>query len=274
MSKKQSGRLIIIGGKEEKKSDPVILRQVAEDVKRLKAPLVITTVASELPDELFADYSAVFCDLGVTDIQLVDIRERAEAYEPEAQQMIEKAAAVFFTGGDQQKITGRLGGSPLCDRMKELYARGGTIVGTSAGAAVMPETMLVSGAGDESSLMDTITMAPGLGLIHDVIIDSHFAERGRMGRLLGAVAHNPRNLGLGIDENTAIIVENDRRFRVIGAGAVYAVDGRSITYSSFAQQHVEGVIRLFDAKVHVLGADDCFDLIELRPYPSTQSAAS
>src|SRR5690348_16170233 len=104
-----------------------------------------------------------------------------------------------------------------------------TIAGTSAGAAAMPETMLVGGANDESNKISTLGMAPGLGLIQGVVVDSHFAERGRFGRLLGAVTQNPKNLGLGIDENTAIVLERGEGFRVLGAGAVYVFDGRNVS---------------------------------------------
>src|SRR5215213_8078218 len=124
----------------------------------------------------------------------------------------------------------------------------------------MPETMLVSGPGDESNEVSALMMAPGLGLIRDVVIDSHFAERGRMGRLLGAVAQNPRNLGIGIDEDTAIFVEPNDLFRVIGSGAVYLVDGTDISYSSLSEKQPEGIVSMCNTKLHVLGKDDCFDL--------------
>src|ERR687886_2766601 len=111
-----------------------------------------------------------------------------------------------------------LGGSPAFHCLQDLYARGGTIAGTSAGAAAMSSTMLFGRAGDKSHQLFSLEMAPGLGLLSDVVIDSHFAERGRLGRLLGAVAQNPRNLGIGIDEDTAIVVEEGVRFRVLGSG--------------------------------------------------------
>jgi cyanophycinase len=146
-----------------------------------------------------------------------------------------------------------------------MFTKGRMIVGTSAGAAAMPETMLVGGPSDKSGEVSTLAMAPGLGLISGVAIDSHFAERGRMGRLLGVVAQNPRNLGLGIDEDTAIVVEGNEQFRVIGSGAVYVVDGAEISYSSLSETSPEGIISIYDVKLHVLGNGDRFDLTNRRP---------
>jgi cyanophycinase len=110
-------------------------------------------------------------------------------------------------------------------------------------------------------------MAPGLGLLKGVVVDSHFAERGRVGRLLGAVAQNPRNLGLGIDENTGVIVENESRFRVIGTGAVYVIDGTRVSYSSLSEENPEGILSIFDLTLHILGEDDEYDLSSRRPSP-------
>ena len=108
-------------------------------------------------------------------------------------------------------------------------------------------------------------MAPGLGLLDDVVIDSHFGQRGRMGRLIGAVMQNPRNLGIGIDEGTAIVVDRGQRFEVVGPGAVYVVDGTGITYSSLSEEHAEGIVTVHDVRLHVLGEGDCYDLEARRP---------
>src|SRR5262249_20636583 len=147
--------------------------------------------------------------------------------------------------------TSMLGGSLAFDCLQDLYARGGTIAGTSAGAAAMSSTMLFGRTGDTSHHLFRLEMAPGLGFLSDVVIDSHFAERGRLNRLLGAVAQNPRNLGLGIDEDTALIVQGDT-FRVIGRGAVYVVDGSAISFASLTAQHPEGIVSIYDVKLHIL----------------------
>jgi cyanophycinase len=144
------------------------------------------------------------------------------------------------------------------------------VAGTSAGAAAMPETKLNSGNGDESSQISALGMAPGLGLIGGVVIDSHFAERGRFGRLIGAVTENPKNLGVGIDEDTAVFVENDH-FTVLGSGGVYVLDGSKVEYSSLSEEQPEGTLSVFNVTVHVLAKGDCFDLTERRPYPAEES---
>jgi cyanophycinase len=129
---------------------------------------------------------------------------------------------------------------------------------------MMSETMLVKGTSGESYKIGDLNMAPGLGLVRDVIIDQHFAERGRFGRLFGAVAHNPRELGIGIDEDTALVLQ-DGRFEVIGNGCVYIVDGAGVTYSNIAEARPERPLSMYDIRLHVLSSGDTFDLAKRRP---------
>jgi cyanophycinase len=267
MTKQPKGKLIIIGGHEDKGKDEdrEILEFVAEEVKRLKGSLVLMTVASYLPEELIKEYTEVFNELGIERVETIDVRVREDGYNQGNIDKIEKNSIIFFTGGDQLRITSQIGDSPTYQCLQERYEDGCTIVGTSAGAAAMPETMLISGDGDDSFEIDTLGMAPGLGLLPGVVIDSHFAERGRMGRLIGAVAQNPRNLGLGIDEDTAIIVHNEQRFEVIGSGAVYVVDGTEVGYSSLSEKHAHGILTIHNLKLHVLGKSQQFDLVNRKP---------
>jgi cyanophycinase len=214
----------------------------------------------------------VFKELGVQHIEVLDVRSRNEARRPEAVEKIRKASVVFFTGGDQLRITSQLGDSPVFQCLQERFEDGLTVAGTSAGAAAMPDTMLISGAGDESNEISALGMAPGLGLIHGVVIDSHFAERGRFGRLLGAVAQNPMNLGIGIDEDTAIVLQRDQ-FRVLGSGAVYVMDGTRISYSSLSESHPKGILSIYDVKLHVLARNDHFDLAHKHPIIAEEARA-
>ncbi len=264
MNDEPQGRLIIIGGHEAKEDNAIILNQVAEVTNAGNGHLVVITVATQEPEELGKQYHKTFTELGIQKIDILDIRTRDEASDEAIVKRIEPATTIFFTGGDQLRITSQIGDSPLFRCIRDIYRRGGTIVGTSAGAAAMPETMLIGGPSDESARAEALKMAPGLAFLSQVVIDSHFAERGRMGRLLGAVAQNPRNVGLGIDEDTAIVVE-DHHFRVLGSGAVYVVDGIEISYSSLSEKEVEGVIGMADIKLHVLGHGDSFSLAERRP---------
>ena len=215
---KTGGPLVIIGGHEDKEGERLILSQVA---RRLKGGrLIIATVASHEPEGYFDAYKAAFADLGVTDLVELYVHDRAETLSEEVLEPLRNAAGVFFTGGDQLRISSQIGDTPVERFVRQIHANGGVIAGTSAGASVMSDTMLVRGSSAETHRIGDLHMAAGLGLIHDVIIDQHFAERGRIGRLLGAVAQNPRILGIGIDEDTAIVVENGE-FEVHGrAGAL------------------------------------------------------
>lgn len=158
----------------------------------------------------------------------------------------------------------QIGDTPIFDRVHEIYSSGGIIAGTSAGASVIGEAMLVKGKSDSSFRLGDLHMAPGLGLVPNVIIDQHFAQRGRIGRLLGAVAHNPRVLGIGIDEDTAIVVEGES-FRVIGSGAVYVIDGAGVSHSNVAEGDPDAVLSIYDLRLHVLSSGDGFDLSARRP---------
>jgi cyanophycinase len=264
--KKEKGTLIIIGGREDKEGDRKILREVAR--RASSGNLVISTIATGKPKEAWDEYRKLFKALGVKRIVHLDVRIREEGFKAEVLRTLDGAKVVFFTGGDQLKITSQLGDSPVYQRIQEIFEDGGTVAGTSAGASVMSETMLISGNGEESHKVDAVLgMAPGLGLIRDVVIDQHFAERGRFGRLLGAVTQNPRTLGLGIDENTAIVVEGDEAFEVLGAGAVYVLDGSGTSYSNLAeaQEEMDKAMSVFDVKLHVLSEGNRFDLQERRP---------
>jgi cyanophycinase len=258
----EGGPLIIIGGHEDKEGERVILQEVA---RRLDGGrLVLATVASHEPEGYFDSYQEAFAALGIGDLVELYVHDRAETLDPEKLRAFDNAAGVFFSGGDQLRISSQIGDTPIEQRVRELHARGGVIAGTSAGASVMSDTMLVKGASAESYRIGDLHMAPGLGLIRDVIIDQHFAERGRIGRLLGAVAHNPRVLGIGIDEDTAIIVERGR-FEVTGSGAVYVVDGSGITHSNIAEAQSECALSMYDVRLHVLSKGDEFDLDHRRP---------
>jgi cyanophycinase len=258
------GSLVIIGGHEEKKGQALILREVARRVG--KGKLVVATLASEEPEAMWRDYQRAFTALGVRKLEHLDISNREALLRDPRPEVLADATVVFFTGGGQLRITTLFGGTELCSRVQEFYRRGGTIAGTSAGASVMSDTMLVSGDGDESHRVGSqLMMAPGLGYIKDVIVDQHFAERGRIGRLLGAVAQNPRFLGVGLDENTAILVEEEVRFRVIGEGAAYVVDGRGMTATNLTEEDENRAMSIFNVRLHVLSQGDEFDLQTREP---------
>jgi cyanophycinase len=260
--KGSKGPLIIIGGGEDREGERVILREVARHLNGGK--LVLATVASHQPEGYFGVYQKAFSDLGIEDLVELYVEDRAETLSPEKLRLLDGAAGVFFSGGDQLRISSQIGDTPIERRVREIYEQGGVVAGTSAGASMMSETMLVKGTSGESYKIGDLHMAPGLGLVRNVIIDQHFAERGRFGRLFGAVAHNPRELGIGIDEDTALILW-DSRFEVIGTGCVYVVDGTGVTQSNIAEAQSEQALSMYDIRMHVLSSGDSFDLAKRRP---------
>jgi cyanophycinase len=270
VEQKLQGNLIIIGGAEDKKGEKSILKEVCSKLDKENDVLVVATIASQLPEELGDEYKSIFEELGVKKIRVLNIKERKDAYDLNSVQIIEEASLIFFTGGDQLRITSLIGGTELYLRMKEVYEKGCIFVGTSAGASVMSDTMVVTGPNEESPKKCTLKMAPGLGLIKGVIIDQHFDQRGRIGRLLVGIAENPQSLGIGIDEDTAVVVNEEGELRVIGSGAVYIIDGSSISYSNVSEQHQDEVLSIFNVKLHVLKNGDKFDLNNKIPYNGEQ----
>ncbi len=266
LSEKQRGTLIIIGGHEDRdpRGDRKILKEVARRLHGGK--LVLATVASHQPEGYFEDYDKAFHDLDVGELVELYVENRSHA--SDKLDLLKDADGVFFSGGDQLRLTSQICGTELEDELHRLLERGGFIAGTSAGASMMSDTMLVTGSSAETHRIGDLHMPPGMGLIRNVIIDQHFAERGRFGRLIGAVAHNPRILGLGIDEDTAVIVEGER-LTVVGTGAVYVVDGKKASYSNVAEAGSKQVLSLHDIKVHVLAAGDAFDMEARRPFPTS-----
>jgi cyanophycinase len=264
------GSLVIIGGHEDRTGEKKILRAVAERLGD-DGKIVVCTMASSEPESLWEEYETAFRAIGVPHVFRLDLDTREEASEPRAMRILEGATGVFFTGGDQLKITSQLGDTPVYSRVQEIFETGGVIAGTSAGASVMSETMLVGNNADASyRIKSALLMAPGLGLAQDLLIDQHFSQRGRMARLIGAVSQNPRVLGVGIDEDTAIIVERNRDFRVLGAGAVYVVDGSTTTYSNIGDEDTDRTLSSHGLTVHMLSQGDRFDLTTRTPtaYPA------
>jgi cyanophycinase len=258
------GPLIIIGGGEDREGERVILRTFAEAVNGGRA--VLATIASEHPDGYVETYRAAFADLPVGELAVLHLDERAEARDPAMLEVLDGAAGLFFTGGDQLRISSQVGGTPLEERIREVWLGGGVLAGTSAGASVMSDVMLVAGSARTSYHIGDLRIAAGLGVLRDAVIDQHFAERGRFGRLLGAVAHSPRVLGIGIDEDTAIVVRDDQ-FTVIGSGAVNVFDAEPATRSNVAEARPDDLLSIYGVRLDVLAAGERFDLGARHPIP-------
>lgn len=265
------GTLLIIGGREDKEGDKIILRALAQHVGSGK--LVIAPLASESPNEAWEQYETLMRSLGVRHVHHLNIEQRSDAETVKAMKVLEGANAVFFTGGDQTRITSMIGDTPVFSRVFEIFSEGGMVAGTSAGASVLSETMMVGGDGDQSHRIKAgLRLAPGFGFAKDMVIDQHFAERGRIGRLLGTVAHNPRILGVGIDEDTAIEMRANREFRVLGCGGVTVVNGASVTQTNIAEEEMNRTLSVFNVTLHVLSQGDRFDLRTRTPILGPASA--
>lgn len=260
MDEEFQGNLIVIGGGEDKYGTKEILTKVCSQIDKEKDELVVITTATQIPEEVGPMYKNIFGSMGVKNISILNVQKREEAYDIANINMAQRASILYFSGGDQLKLTSLLGGTPIFDTIKNKFNNGCIFAGTSAGASVMSDTMVVTGPNDESPRKCTLKMATGFGFVKGAIIDQHFAQRGRLGRLLTGIAENPENIGIGIDENTAIVVNKQNEFSVIGGGAVYIIDGRGISDNNVSEQYPDDVLSIFNVRLHVLKNGDKFSL--------------
>lgn len=253
------GRLLVIGGAERHGAGgAAILQRFVELAGGDTAQIVVIATASAEPGVLEATYVDTFRGLGAGTVRPLRLADRDDANSAAAIEALESATGVFFTGGDQLRITTVIGGTRT-DSMLQRLVHEQTVVlaGTSAGAAMMSSTMIVGG--DRSGVTTaSVRTGPGLELLPGVVIDMHFAERGRLNRLLSAVALYPHELGLGIDEDTAILADGDR-FEVLGSGAVTVIDAGSAGVIQ-VPPGADGPIALAGARIHVLPAGYTFEL--------------
>jgi cyanophycinase len=258
------GSLLIVGGHEDKEDEKIILRAFVKKVGKA-GRVVVATLASDQPRQIFEEYESALRGLGMRHVRHLSIDSRQEAMSPSKLNTLADADAVYFSGGDQLKITSQIGDTPIYNRVCQIFESGGLIAGSSAGASIMSQTMMVSGASESTYRIDSLLkLAPGLGLLPGVIIDQHFSERGRIGRLIGAVAQNPRMLGLGLDEDSAILVQRGR-FQVLGSNAVHVIDGSKVTFTNLAESEPETCLCIYGVRLHVLNQSDSFDLKSRRP---------
>jgi cyanophycinase len=258
------GQLVIIGGAEDKEGDCIILREFVRRAGGVNARIVVMTVATELPREVGENYIRVFERLGAEDVRIVDTVEREDASSSTYLEAIEKATGVFFTGGNQARITSILKDTEIDKLLHKRYAEGLVVGGTSAGAAMMPDVMIVEGDSETNPRIEIVEMEPGMAFLPGVVIDQHFLQRGRIGRLLSAVTQQPVVLGFGIDENTAVVVSNNQ-FEVVGEGAVTVVDVAEITHTNLGQILKDEDLAICGAKLHILPHGYRFDLASRKP---------
>ncbi|MEA5518690.1 cyanophycinase [Limnoraphis robusta] len=258
-SNQHQGQLVIIGGAEDRDGECKILREFVRCAGGMEAKIVVMTVATELPREVGEDYIRVFERLGIKNIRIIDTIQREDAETSTVLEAINNATGVFFTGGDQARITEILKDSALHQALLKRYTEGLVVGGTSAGASMMSTNMILEGEGQTHPRIEIVEMDQGMSFFPEAVIDQHFAQRGRLGRLLTAVARHPDLIGIGIDENTAIVVR-DHQFYVVGDGSCTIVDLSEITHNNIGQLLRDEGLALSGVKLHILPEGYKFDL--------------
>ncbi|MEG3903102.1 MULTISPECIES: cyanophycinase [unclassified Microcoleus] len=263
-SNEVQGKLLIIGGAEDKEGDCKILREFLRCAGGTKAHIVIMTAATSLPGEVGDNYIRVFERLGAEDVRVVDTQKPEDANNPDYLEAIEQATGIFFTGGEQARIISCLKDTILDAAMHKRFSEGIIIGGTSAGAAMMPDVMIIEGDSETNPRVDVVAMGPGMGFLPGVVIDQHFAQRGRLGRLVSALLLQPAVLGFGIDENTAILVHGDE-LEVIGENSVTVIDSSEQLHDNLEGLLKDEALAICGAKLHILPHGYRFNLKTHQP---------
>jgi cyanophycinase len=247
------GRLLIIGGSEDRQDHKEVLERFVDLCGGTGSSIVVITAASKVGERVWEQYDAAFAALGVQRRQPVHIDSRAAANDPAMLEQVAQADGIFMTGGDQKRLLSLVGGTALDQAMHEALARGACVAGTSAGASAMSAHMLAYGKAELQPGKGSIGLGAGFGFVQRVVIDQHFSERHRLARLLSIVAQNPFLLGIGIDEDTALLIEAGQAIEVIGSGAVTVIDGRQMV-SNLIDIGKREVPEMLDVRLHLLPA--------------------
>ena len=272
------GKIIIIGGAEDKGqseatreascngtsfNNGVLKRLIDESAKKEKSRIEIVTTASTVPDSIGGDYLRAFSLLKADNAAILKIETREQANEPEMLERLEKAHIVLFTGGDQMRLTSILGGTLFLERLYEKYREENFIyAGSSAGAAAVSNNMVFQGRSEDALRKGEVRITSGLGLLNNVVVDTHFVKRGRIGRLFQAVVANPRILGIGMEENAALLITKGSIMEAIGPEMTILVDGRHITDTNFNDIDDGEAISVANLTVHVMSQGDRYRLKE------------
>ena len=262
---------MIIGGAEDKYNERRLLRKFVALAGDGEARILIVPVASDYPEFSADVYTQTFRKLGLQHIKVLRATSRQEVINADAENLLEDATGVFLSGGDQMRLASVLGGTEFA-RLLEDRVRHTSLVlaGSSAGAAGMSAAMIVRGDPTSYPNKNSIRISPGLGILQNIIIDQHFTERGRLSRLITAVSYNPRQLGLGIDENTAVVVSNDGTLEVHGDGTVTIVDGSQISYNDIAEVEESQPFAVAGLQLHILRDGLRYDITRRAPIPVTE----
>jgi cyanophycinase len=262
------GPLIAIGGAEDKVRERTILRYFLEAAGGSDASVVVLATASEVP-ETGARYADLFYSLNADSVEVLRIatREEALAAGGEAADLLKYATGLFITGGSQLRLSSALGGTEVAAAIRARHAAGMVVAGTSAGAAFLSAHMIALGDSGATPRRRLVHLAPGLGLAAEMVIDQHFRRRDRLGRLLTALSYHPGLLGVGIDEDTAAVIDAAGTLRALGAGAVTVVDARDMRYTDSHAVQRGQPLAMLGVRLDVLTSGCQYRLDERRAYP-------
>ena len=255
----QRGWIIPIGGAEDKDANPSILQRFVELCGGSEADIVVIPTASRLKDT-GPRYEELFRGMGVAQVEVLDFDTRRDCQEEGRLARLARASGIFFTGGNQLRLSTILGGTHVARTIRLRNAQGVTVAGTSAGAGFLSEHMIAFGSEGSSPRASSVRLAPGLGLTNRFVIDQHFRQRDRLGRLTAALAYNPFAIGIGLDEDTAAFISPDDVLEVEGSGAVTVVDAHDLQFSSMAHADEDDPVCMLGLGVHILIAGATFNL--------------
>ena len=266
------GHLLVIGGAEDKYNERRILKKFLELAGGDKAEVLIVPVASDYPEFAADVYTQAFRNLGIANPRVLRATSRQDVFHANADELLDGVTGVFITGGDQMRLVSLLGGTDFATKLRHMARETNVVIaGTSAGAAGMSTSMIVRGESISHPRKDSVKLSPGLGFLKNIIIDQHFTERGRISRLITAVSYNPYNLGIGIDENTAIILDPHGVMEVFGQGSVTIVDGSDITYNEIAEVAEHDSFSVCGVKLYILRDGLVYQYLERHPLqPKTE----
>ena len=253
------GHIVPIGGAENKENDPKILARFVQVSGGEMADIVVIPTASRSNDT-GPRYEKLFKELGARRADVMDFDTRRDCQEQGRLERLQDATGIFFTGGNQLRLTTLLGGTPVAKLIRAQNARGVAVGGTSAGASILSEHMIAFGDDGATAISGSVRLAPGLGLTNRFIIDQHFRERDRLGRLITALAYNPFAVGLGLDEDTAAFIGPDETLEVEGSGGVTVIDASRVSFSSVDSATEGQPICILGLVVHLLTAGATFNL--------------
>lgn len=256
------GALVAIGGNEDKENDLEILRATLGLAREQPPSVALITSASSEPEVMEANYGRAFERIGIKEVHVLHIQTRDESLNGPNLEQVSRADVIFFTGGDQLRLTSILGGSPILHEVRRRYFEEECVVaGTSAGASALPETMIYEGESSEALHKGAVQMTSGIGLVRKVVIDSHFIKRGRFSRLMNTVASNPGVIGIGLGEDAGVVIREGHVLEAIGQGLIVIFDGCDIMHTNIVDIEMGQAIAVQNMRVHTLVKGYGYDIL-------------